>query len=198
MLAGRRIKMTGGSGIWHGGAVTEGEDIVESLDTEGFVNLDATALVDRDSPIGDQGIRLYPRRPNYGLGRQRGAIGEPHRSRIHRLEKSRDPDVNTAALQFPRGVFAKRSRNLVQNPRLGLDKHPPLPALLWAWVVAQGVADQIGEPAHRLHACITAADEDEGEMGLGSIRIFFGVGLLELPQHMVAQGDRIFQRFEAE
>src|SRR5262249_60627924 len=77
MLAGRRIKMTGRRGIWHGGAVTEGEDIVESLDAEGFIHLDATALIDRDSPIGDQRIRPYPRPPNPGLGRPRGALGEP-------------------------------------------------------------------------------------------------------------------------
>src|SRR5262249_61579113 len=186
MLAGRRINMTRRRSIWHRGAVTEGEDMVESLDEEGFVNFDATALIDRDSPIRDQRMPPYPRRPDHGLCPQRGAIGELHRSRIHRLEQSRDPDVNTAALQFPRGVLAKRGRNLMQNPRLGLDKHPPPPALLKAWVVAQGVVDQVRELAHRLHACITAADEDKREMGLRSTRIFFGVGLLELPQHMVA------------
>lgn len=65
MLPGRPWR--GRGGIWHAGAVTQGEDVVESLHAEGFVNLDATAL----------------------------------------------------------SVFAKRGRDLVQNPRLGLDEHPP-------------------------------------------------------------------------
>ncbi len=51
-------------------------------------------------------------------------------------------------------------------------------------VVAERVADEVGELGEGLHTCVAGSDEDEGQVPLGLIRV--GRGRLELAQDVVS------------
>src|SRR5438045_1354090 len=112
--------------------------------------------------------------------------------------------LNTLYLQGrgpePRWNFPLRDVRVApdsQGRRAG-DEHPALPRLAERRVVAERVADEVGELGERLHARVARADEDERELTLAVRLVRRRRGGLEAAQDVVPEGDRVGERLEAE
>jgi hypothetical protein len=106
-------------------------------------------------------------------------------------------DLHPSPQELPRCVVAELGRDLWEDLRCSVDEHPALGFAAQTRVVAQGVADEVGELGERLDARIACADEDEGEVSRSLLCTGRGVCCLELPEHVVAERDRVGQVAEA-
>jgi hypothetical protein len=103
-------------------------------------------------------------------GRELSGIG------LDGLERGLDADLDATLGQLLRGVLAQARRDLRQDLRRHVDQHPALRRVSEGRVVAQGVAHQVRELGESLHARVTGADEDEGQLALALRVVTGGIG----------------------
>ena len=107
-------------------------------------------------------------------------------------------DLDPAPAELLRRVLPEARRDLGQDLRRRVDEHPAQSRALELRVVAQRVADEVGELGERLDARVARSDEDEREVRLGALAVVLGRGRLEPAQHVVAEVDRVGEVLEAE
>jgi len=126
------------------------------------------------------------------------AVRERRLPRGERLERRRRPDLDPAARELAGRVLAEAGRDLRQDLRSCVDQHPSLRGSAQARIPAEGVPDEVGELREGLDARVAGSDEDEGEVRRGPCVVELGVRGLQLPQHVVAEVNRVRKVLEAE
>jgi hypothetical protein len=79
-----------------------------------------------------------------------------------------------------------------------IHEHPMLLGIAQTRVVAEGVADEVGELGEGLDAGVAGSDEDEREMGPHARWVALGRCGLQLTEDVVAEVDRVREALESE
>ena len=168
------------------------------LDPQHLVHLHPAALVERQAEVRQRRVRLHARCPDEGVRQDALAVREVGRAGLQRLERGTHLDLDPALGELARGVLAEAGRDLREDLRRRVDEHPPLRRVPQAGVVAERVADEVGELGQRLDSRVAGPDEDEGQLALPMGLVGCRVGGFEPLQHVVAQVDGVGQVLEAE
>ena len=169
-----------------------------ALHAELFVHLHPAALVQGEPEAREHRVGLDAGRPDDGVRVEALAVRELRRVLLDRLERRADADLDPALGQLLGRVLAEARRDLRQDLRRCVDEHPALRRALEARVVAQRVADKVGELRERLDPRVAGADEDEGQLALAVVVGGGRVGRVEPLQDVVAQVDRVGEVLEAQ
>ena len=114
---------------------------------------------------------------------------------VHAL---RGVDLELEDGELLRRVLAEAPRDLWENRRGCVHEDPALLGAAQAGVVAEGVANEVGELGERFDAGVPGSDEDEREMGANPFRVGLGGCRLELAEDVVAEVNRVREVLEAE
>ncbi len=153
----------------------------------------------RGSPNrAQQRVRLDTRRPDERAGLDPRPVGEGRRAVLRRRERRRHADVDAALDEAVGCVLAQARGDLREDLRRRVHEHPALRRVAHGRVVAQGVANEVGQLGERFDTRVPRADEDERELALGLARVGRGRGGLEPAEDVVAQVDGVREALEPE
>ena len=117
---------------------------------------------------------------------------------LDRLERRLDVNLEAAARELAGRVLAEPGRNLGENLGRRVDEHPALRGSFQLGVVAERVANQVGELSERLDARVARADEDEAELAATVLLVVCRRGCLQPPEDVVSEVDRVGEGLEPE
>ena len=167
VLRGRRVDLAGRGEVRDGGAVAERPDVLVALDAQrARPPSPGRARPAAARSCASIGFALTPAVQTSVCVRKRSPFESCAACGVDRLERRVDADLDPALGQLLGRVLAEPRRDLGQDLRRRVDEHPALRRVPEARVVAQRVADEVGELGERLDARVAGADEDEGQLAL--------------------------------
>src|SRR3954451_1874701 len=198
VLARRWIELAGRGFVRHPGTVAERPHVLTLLDTERRADLHASLLVHREPELAyDRGC-ANSRRPDERVRVDALAVRERRGVFLHGIQSGPDPDVDSPLDELARRIVAEPRGYLGEDLGRSVHEHPALLDFPEARVVAERVADEVGELRQRLDARIARSHEDEREVAPGNLGIDDRIRRLELAKNVVPERDCVGEVLETQ